>query len=209
MGKTVGKADKQERTDLELLSAAQEGDYKAFEKIVIRYQERAYRLALSIVRSPEEAEEAVQDAFLTLFKSLDSFRGESSPGTWIYRIITNASLMRLRVRRRKPSLSIEDLSHEVPQDAVESSPLLFSAAGEWAQGPEKQALNTELGGALNSAFREMPEKYRLILLLRDVEGLSNEEVATTLGLTVSTVKSRLHRSRNHMREKIEDYYRLK
>src|SRR4051812_24468868 len=117
-----------ERTDTELIVAAKAGDYDAFEEIVRRYRDRIYRLARSMTRSDTEAEEVVQDAFLSLFRGLQQFRGESSPSSWIYRVATNAALMRLRTRRRKPLLSLEDQ----PPPVTESVKDAIWAKGNWA-----------------------------------------------------------------------------
>jgi RNA polymerase sigma-70 factor (ECF subfamily) len=191
-------------TDLELFHAAQRGNYEAFEQIVKKYHDRVYRLAYGMMKSQAEAEEVVQDTFLNAFRSLASFRADSKPSTWIYRIAANSALMRLRTRRRKPLLSLD----EVPNGAsVNGNVESITPPGAWSRQPDEKLLTAELGKHIDRAVDELPEKYRLVLLLRDVEGLSNEEVASTLGLTIPTVKSRLHRSRMFVRERIEDYFR--
>jgi RNA polymerase sigma-70 factor (ECF subfamily) len=188
--------------DAELLEAARRGEYSAFETLVQRYRDRVYRLALGMMHEPAEAEEVVQETFLSVFRGLQRFRGESSVGTWVYRVAANACLMRLRGRRRKPLLSIDDT---LPSYADTGGDAL-TPPGDWARQPDDQLLSSELGEHLESAIAKLPEKYRMVLLLRDVEGLSNEEVAETLGLTVPTVKSRLHRSRLFVRERLEAYF---
>jgi RNA polymerase sigma-70 factor (ECF subfamily) len=194
----------QVNTDLELFRAAQKGNYEAFEQIVKKYHDRVYRLAYGMMKSQAEAEEVVQDTFLNAFRSLASFRADSKPSTWIYRIAANSALMRLRTRRRKPLLSLD----EVPNGAsVNGNVESIAPPGAWSRQPDEKLLTAELGKYIDRAVDELPEKYRLVLLLRDVEGQSNEEVATTLGLTIPTVKSRLHRSRMFVRERIEDYFR--
>lgn len=202
---TAEKDSRGAKSDMELFKAAQDGDYQAFEAIVKRFQDRVHRLAFGMTKNETDAEEVVQDAFLNLFRSLPTFRADSSPGTWIYRIAANSALMRLRTKRRKPLLSIED----VPAGQRSSLGESLEAPGSWARDPADTLLNRELGGHVFEAVDALPEKYRLVLLLRDVEGLSNEEVAETLGLTVPTVKSRLHRSRLYVRDKVDEYLKKK
>jgi RNA polymerase sigma-70 factor (ECF subfamily) len=192
-------------SDAALFAAAQAGDFASFEAVVGRYHERVYRLALGMMHNGSDAEEVVQDTFLNVFRALGGFKNESSPGTWIYRVAVNAALMRLRQKRRKPLLSIEDQEANVGLPGV--SPLW--AVGEWARQPEERLLSKELAERIEQAIERLPEKYKLVLLLRDVEGQSNEEVAHTLGLTVPTVKSRLHRSRLFVRQALETYFKRK
>jgi RNA polymerase sigma-70 factor (ECF subfamily) len=198
----VSQAD---RSDLDLVDAARGGDYAAFERLVLRFRDRVYRLARGMTANEAEAEEVVQDTFLSVFRKIATFRGDSSVSSWVYRVAANAALMRMRRERRKPLLSIEDTSPDFTEDGTR----FIDAPGEWARQPEEQLLDRELGARIESAIGELPEKYRLVLLLRDVEGLSNEEVADTLGVTVPTVKSRLHRSRLFVRDELETYFRKK
>jgi RNA polymerase sigma-70 factor (ECF subfamily) len=197
-------ADQGAATDLDLFHAAKRGNYEAFEQIVRRHHDRVYRLAFGMMKNQSEAEEVVQDTFLNAWKSIDSFRADSKPATWIYRVAANAALMRLRSTRRKPTLSFE----EVPNGASLSGEVeLLGPPTAWSRQPDEKLLTSELGSVIDAAVDLLPEKYRLVLLLRDVEGLSNEDVASTVGLTIPTVKSRLHRSRMFVRERIEDYFR--
>lgn len=190
------------RTDLELIEAAKVGDYQPFEELVRRYHDRVYRLAFGMMKSELEAEEVVQDTFLNLFRSLATFRADSAPGSWIFRIAANSALMRLRTKRRKPLLSIDD----VVASGADTRPKAVWPAGEWSRQPEEKLLSRELAHQLEDAIERLPEKYRLVLLLRDVEGLNNEEVAETLGLTLPTVKARLHRSRLFVRDELDRYF---
>lgn len=193
-----------ETADLELFHAAQRGNYEAFEQIVKKYYHRVYRLAYGMTKSQAEAEEVVQDTFLNAFRSLSSFRADSKPNTWVYSIAVNSALMRLRTQRRKPFLSLD----EVPNGAsINGNVASITPPGAWSRQPDEKLLTAELGKHIDHAVDELPEKYRLVLLLRETEGLSNDEVASILGLTIPTVKSRLHRSRMFVRERIEDYFR--
>ncbi len=199
----MDSADPHPLSDVQLLDAARTGDYDAFERLVRRFRDRVFRLARGMATSDAEAEEVVQEAFLNIFRKMGTFRGQSSVASWVYRVAANAALMQLRRARRKPHLSIEDNR----QDFSEDGTALASSFGDWAKQPEESLLSRELGDSIEGAISELPEKYRLVLLLRDVEGLSNEEVANTLGVTVPTVKSRLHRSRLFVRGQLEDYFR--
>ena len=191
-----------ERSDLELIEAAKVGGYEAFEVLVNRYRDRVYRLAYSMTKNESEAEEVVQDAFLNMLRKLDQFRAEASPGSWIYRVAANSALMRMRAKRRKPLLSLEDQPPALARGAKES----IWPGGLWSRTPAEAVLRDELRGKIEQAVERLPEKYRLVLLLRDVEGMSNAETADALGLTVPTVKSRLHRSRLFIRGELERYF---
>jgi RNA polymerase sigma-70 factor (ECF subfamily) len=189
-------------TDLQLMQAAQVGDYTAFEELVRRYHDRVYRLAFGMTKSEQDAEEVVQDTFLNAFRSLQAFRHDSAPGSWIFRIAANGALMKLRTKRRKPLLSIEDM----PSSADDRRKRAIWPVGEWSRQPDEKLLSRELAGHIEDAIERLPEKYRLVLLLRDVEGLNNEQVADTLGLTLPTVKARLHRSRLFIRDELDRYF---
>jgi RNA polymerase sigma-70 factor (ECF subfamily) len=190
-------------TDLELLDGARRGDYAAFEELVRRFRDRVYRLARGMTANDAEAEEVVQDTFLSVFKGLDSYRGDAAVAGWIFRVAANAALMRLRRQRRRPLLSLEDTRPDFSEDGTRH----VNPPGDWAKQPDEKLISRELGERIEAAIAELPEKYRLVMLLRDVEGLSAEEVADTLGITIPTVKSRLHRSRLFVRDALEDYFR--
>jgi RNA polymerase sigma-70 factor (ECF subfamily) len=196
--------DQGAHSDLDLFHAAKRGDYDAFEQIVRRYHDRLYRLAYGMTKSQSDAEEVVQDTFLNAFRSLGGFRGDATPATWLYRIAANTALMRLRGKRRHPTLAFDEVPNGASLNgAVEG----LAPPPAWSRQPDEKLLTSELRTAIDKAVDLLPEKYRLVLLLRDVEGLSNEDVADTLGLTIPTVKSRLHRSRMFVRERLEDYFR--
>ncbi len=186
-----------------LFAAAQGGDFAAFETVVQRYHDRIYRVVVGMVKNPLDAEEVVQETFLSVFRQLHRFQHESSPKTWILRIAVNAALMRLRSGRRKPLLALEDHRSGGGEAAAEP----FWAPNPWASLPDALVLNAELRAYINKALDKLPEKYRLVLLLRDVEEHSNDEVAHALGLTLPTVKARLHRARLFVRQELEDYFR--
>lgn len=192
-------------SDRELFAAAEQGDLKAFEEVVRRYQNRVYRLAYGMTGNAAEAEEVVQETFLRVFRGLDSFRGQSAPSSWIYRVAANSALMRLRSKRRKPLLNLGDL----PQPDARADRHAAWPPGAWSREPEAKLLSKELAQHLEAAISKLPDKYRLVMLLRDVEGLTNREVAQTLGITQPTVKSRLHRSRLLVRAALDKFFERK
>ncbi|MBN1962782.1 MAG: sigma-70 family RNA polymerase sigma factor [Deltaproteobacteria bacterium] len=190
------------RSDLELILAAQAGNYHSFEELVRRYHSRVFRLAYGMIKNKHDTQEAVQDTFLNIFRSLAKFRQNSTPGSWIFRIATNSALMRLRTKKRKPLTSIEN----IPDKTLTSSNKSLWAVPYWTQQPDEKLLSLELAHHLQDAITRLPEKYRLVLLLRDVEGLDNEQVAQVLNLSIPTIKSRLHRSRLFVRDELERYF---
>lgn len=183
-----------ERSEAALIAASKAGDADAFGRLVRRYEERIHRLARGVCAgAPAEADDVYQETFLTAYKKLGRFRGESGLGTWLYRIASNLCFMKLRSNRRRPFVAALDApSEDGPRLPAEPLP-----------GPEQAASRKELSDAVAKALSELPVDYRLVLTLRDVEGLSNEEAARVLSLSVPAVKSRLHRGRLFMRERLE------
>lgn len=185
-------------SDQDLSRRATSGDYEAFEELVRRYESSVYHLALKITRSPEEAEEVLQETFLSVFENLKDFRGDSSFKTWLYRIATNFALMKLRKSQKIDSLN-EPLNvngDEIPKDVE-----------DWSENPEGKYEQEELKEILKSAMDSLPEIYRTVFLLRDVEGMSNQEVADILGLSLPAVKSRALRARLQLREVLAPYFK--
>ncbi len=183
-------------TDQELLRRAREGDETAFRQILERYQGKIYSLALRMMRNAEDAEEVLQETFISAHRALDRFQEKSALGTWLYRIATNAALMRLR--GKKPVfVSLDEPREEggTPMELVD-----FSA------DPLHSVLDQELRGVMEEAVSQLPDDMRTVFLLRDVEGLGNSEVADILDLTVPAVKSRLHRTRLHLRKSLGRYF---
>ncbi|MBI2487969.1 MAG: sigma-70 family RNA polymerase sigma factor [Deltaproteobacteria bacterium] len=180
-----------------------ENNESAFEEIVSRYVDKIYGLALRITRNPNDAEEVLQDVFLTLAKKIDTFRGEAKFSSWLYRVTVNASYMHLRAERKhETDISLEDY---VPYD--ENGTLMGRVASkDWSERPDKALFSKEAMEMIEKAVKELPESYRVVFHLRDIEGLSNEEVSEILGLSVAAVKSRLHRGRLFLRDKLSDYF---
>ncbi len=178
-----------------LVAEAKAGNYAAFEELVNRYEKKIYRLGLNITGNPEDAEEVLQEAFLKAFEHLPEFREDSRFYTWIVRIAVNEGLMKLRKRRSDRSVPIEDSV----DDEGDVMPREFA---DWRPNPEEQLARSELEMILSQAAHSLPPTFRTVFFLRDVEGLSTQETAEMLGLTVSAVKARLFRARMHLRDEL-------
>jgi len=186
--------------DLELLEALRLHDPTAAERLVTTYGERAYRLATRITGSEQDAEEVVQDAFWTVVRKIDMFRGESAFGSWLYRIVANAAYQKLRGRQsRSRDLSLDEVLPSFDANGRHVGPM-----DDWSARVDDQSVQTELRMALTSAINELPPVARAVLVLRDVEGLSNLEIADALGLSLPVVKSRVHRARLFLRKQLSD-----
>ncbi len=184
-----------------LVARLKQGDPAAFEELVRQYEAKVFSLARGLTRNAEDAQDAVQDTFLSVFKNVKSFKGDSSLSTWIYRITVNAALMKMRRRRHEDrTVPIDEAMPAFDEDGhrVASLP-------DWNPRADEMLLNREMGGHLTQAIGALEADYRSVLILRDQEGLSNEEVAAVLKLSVAAVKSRLHRARIFVRERIKDY----
>ena len=168
-------------------------DPAAFELIVEEYADRIYNVALRITHSPQDAEDVMQDACLAAFRNWSTFRGEAARTTWLYRIAVNAALA--RVRRRHEDLPLEHTGYEATRIA------------NWSPDLGRQLENDELRAALVSALGRLPTDLRVVVVLRDVDGLSSAEVAAVLDLSDAAVKSRLHRARVLLRQHLADYVR--
>jgi len=185
-----------------LVAALRRGDPTAAEDLVAAYGDRACRLATRITRNAQDAEEAVQDAFLSVIRKIDSFRGDATFASWIYRIVANAAYQSCRRhRRRSADVSLDKLLPVFDQHGRHVAPI-----ADWSMSVDDPAHQTELRMVLSSAIGELPADYRAVVLLRDVDGLSNQEVAETLGLTVVNVKARVHRARLFLRKRLEAHF---
>ena len=201
-----------------LLERAGAGDQEATEGLVAHLHDGIYRLALAVTNAPADAEEVVQETFLSIFRGQAQFAGRSAVTTWAHRIALNAALTRVRSRQRRPWDAVQAYGSYwdqerppagAPADGADASVALggmaMGAASAWASPPDRGALSHEMRAHIDKAVRALPERYRLVFVLRDVEGHSNEVVAEMLGLTVPTVKARLLRARASMRHVLGPY----
>jgi RNA polymerase sigma-70 factor, ECF subfamily len=187
--------------DAELLAALRREDENAAAMLVERYGDRVYRLGLRITGSPEDAEEVAQDALWTAARKIGTFKGESAFGSWLYRIAANAAYMKLRTRKSKGrEVAFDDVIPSFDEDGVHFEPM-----DDWSPRVDEQALQNELRDVLQHAIDDLPPDYRTALVMHDVEGISNPDIAETLGISLPAVKSRVHRSRLFVRQKLSEY----
>jgi RNA polymerase sigma-70 factor (ECF subfamily) len=182
-----------------LVAAAKGGDLSAFEELVQRYEGKILRLTMNITRNREDAEDAMQDAFLKAYAHLAGFKEDSRFYTWLVRIAANEALMRLRKRRPNQVSLDEPIAGEddlIPRDVE-----------DWGPSPEQRYAQSELHGILDEVIDELEPDYRSVFVLRDVEELSTEETAAVVGISVAAVKSRLLRARLKLRAKLGRYFR--
>ena len=183
-----------------LLAELGKGSPEAVEALFDRFHGKIYGLAMSILKNESDAEEATQDVFMTVVRKAFTFKGDSALYSWIYRICVNACLMRLRTKKRTDTVSIEEFLPVFTDEGMHANPV-----GDWSKEVERKMLDKELGEVIRKLTEKLSEKYRVVFVLSDVEGLSNEETAQILGLTVPAVKSRLHRARLYLRERLGRY----
>jgi len=184
-----------------LVERLRDGDGAALETLMERYTSRVYRVARGITRTDADAEEVVQDVFLTLARKIDSFEGRAALGTWIYRVTTNAALLKRRGKRAQLEVSLEEHLPTFKDDGHREGDRSYLLA-DWSQTPEAELLDGEARVVLARAIDQLPDAYRAVLILRDVEELTSEEAAQILGESVASVKSRLHRARMALREQL-------
>ena len=184
-----------------LIAQLRAGDEAAFEQVVRQYGGRLLAVARRIVGTEEDARDVVQDAFLNAFRSLDRFEGNAKLSTWLHRIAVNAALMKLRTRKRKPEQSIDGLLPGFLDDGHFEE--RFQSWEEPIDHAMERAENREL---VRKKIDELPESYRTVLVLRDIEGLDTEETAQMLGLTVNATKIRLHRARQALRTMLAPHF---
>jgi RNA polymerase sigma-70 factor, ECF subfamily len=190
----------------ELVRLARDGDVGAFVELSTRFRSKVWGLAQRMLKDSGDAEEVVQETFLAAWQGLAGFRGESAVGSWLYRICANFCLMRLRRRGPERLQPEAELALAEPR-FDEQGALVGVPSYDWTRGTEDKALDHELRRAIQSATAALPAEYRAVFLLKDVDGLSLQEIARTLGSTVPGVKSRLHRARLALREAIDAFYR--
>ncbi|HYE92442.1 MAG TPA: sigma-70 family RNA polymerase sigma factor [Terriglobales bacterium] len=191
--------------DATLLTRLRAGDAAAIELLMATYADRVFRLAYGVTRNDADAQEVVQDVFLTVFRKHASFQGRAALASWIYRIAMNAALNKRRGKRRDVETSLDADLPRFHADGHRDGDRAYLVA-DWSQTPEAEALSGEWRAVLTRAIESLPDRYRVVLILRDVEGLSNEEVAAAIDDTVGSVKSRLHRARMAVREQLTRHF---
>ncbi len=184
--------------DSSLVAALRRGEPTAADSLVAAYGDRAFRLATRITGHAEDAEEVVQDAFWTVIRKIDTFRADAALGSWIYRITANAALeRRRRVTRRRHEISLDEILPAFHEDGRYADPIV-----DWSTELDDPAVQSELRSALTLALQELPDNYRAVTILHDVEGLSMADVADCLAIPVATAKSRAHRARLLLRRRL-------
>ena len=186
--------------ELSLVQAAKKGDVGAFGELVKRYDRNVFRIALHITQNREDAEDVVQDAFLKAYENLEQFQGQSKFYTWLVRIAVNEALMKLRRRRPERMVSL-DQEVQTEEDSMPRE------VADWSPNPEQLYNQSELRDILGKTIQGLPPSFRTVFVLRDVEGLSTEETAQALELSVPAVKSRLLRARLQLRERLNRYFK--
>jgi RNA polymerase sigma-70 factor (ECF subfamily) len=184
-----------EASDQDLVRRAKDGDEAAFQELLERHQGRVYHHALRLMGNAQDAEEVLQDTFLQVYRNLGRFEERSRFSTWVYRIATNEALMRLRRASRTREVFLEDALGRDSDSPVESIRDFSRSALEEVEG-------RELLGILGRLLAEMPEDHRAVFAMRDIDGLTNAEVAEVLETSVGAVKSRLHRARLYLRDRL-------
>ncbi len=180
-------------TDNELIRRTQKGDELAFAELIRRYEKRVFNLAYRFLRNEEDAADVLQETFLRAFRHIRKFKEKSSFYTWLYRITLNCALRKLQ-KKKKDSLNIPIESIELSRGEL--------GIPDYYDTPESEWKRRKIREAVNLALSELPEEWRSVIVLRDMEGLSNKEVAKILKLSVAAVKSRLHRGRIFLRSQL-------
>jgi RNA polymerase sigma-70 factor (ECF subfamily) len=188
--------------ELALVNAAKAGDIGSFEELVRRYDRNVFRIAQHITQNREDAEDVVQDAFLKAYENLKQFQGQSKFYTWLVRIAVNEALMKLRKRRPERFVSLDE-------DVKTEEDSMPREIADWSPNPEQQYNQAELKDILGKTIQGLPTGFRTVFVLRDVEGLSTEETAEALGLSIPAVKSRLLRARLQLRERLNKYFKAR
>ncbi|HKQ97494.1 MAG TPA: sigma-70 family RNA polymerase sigma factor, partial [Candidatus Polarisedimenticolia bacterium] len=185
--------------DRQLVAALQARDERAYEEFLRRFEVKMYSLARGLTRNEHDAQDAVSETLLSVFKNIARFKGESSLSTWVYRITVNTALMSLRKKRNEQkNIPIEDY-----MPSFDDSGHRVAVVPDWHPAVDEVLFNKEMAGLLRKFIAELAPEYRTVFLLRDQEGLDNEEVANILNLSVAAVKSRLHRARMYLRERVK------
>ncbi len=180
--------------DAELITLAQNGDKKALAELVTKYEQTVYNFSFKICRDREKAENAMQETFLSMVKNIKQFSGKSKLSTWLYTIVSNHCLMMARASKNKYFASLDDEDTLIDEKNI----------ADWKVTPDNVAENNELKAVLDEAIQKLPYDYRVVFMLRDVEGLSTKETGKITNLSIPAVKSRLHRARAFLRNELNN-----
>lgn len=180
--------------DAALIAGLQSGDSGAFEKLLREYGPRLLRVARRFLPNEEDARDALQDAMVSVYRSIGKFESSSALSTWLHRIVVNTALMKLRSKRRHPEEDIENYLPRFREDGHQTEP-----ATPWTERADLVIEREELRASVREAIDKLPDAYRIVLLLRDIEEMSTAETAEILGVTKDVVKIRLHRARQALR----------
>ena len=198
----IAGENEQQHPDVALVERVRAGDVSAYDELVRKYERQIFRIAQRITQNREDAEDVTQDTFVKGYEKLDQFQGNSKFYTWLVRIAVNESLMRLRKRRTGKMVSIDE-------DVVTEEGSVPRDLADWAPDPEQNYSQAELHTILEKTIKGLPPGFRVVFELRDVQGLSTEETAEALDLSVPAVKSRLLRARLQLRERLTRYFKRK
>ena len=185
----------------QLVKDLQAGKTESFERLATLFQKKIYALSFNLTRNAMDSEDVTQEVLLTLFKKIHTFQGKSAFSSWVYRITLNATYMKLRSRKRDQSISIEELLPSFNGSGFQQEKIQ-----DWSENTESLLFDNETRETIQKAVDLLPDKEKIVFLLRDVEGLSTEKVGEILELTVPAVKSRLHRARLFLRKKLANYF---
>lgn len=185
------------QTDQDMIDRLLTGDSSALEEVIQKYQPRVYNTAFQIIKDPNDAQEITQDVFFTVFRKIHTFKGDSAFYTWIYRITVNYAFMKIRSRRNRKQISFSEL----PQTEDNGS-FLASILPDRSKLADERLVQKEFMDKVLASMGQLPDKYRVVFELRDLKQLTNEEVGQMLNLSLAAVKSRVHRARLYIREKI-------
>ena len=184
-----------------LVKNLQAGEVDSFEQLANLYQKKIYALSFNLTRNAMDSEDVTQEVLLTLFKKIHTFQGRSAFSSWVYRITLNATYMKLRSRKKEQSISIEELLPSFNGSGFQQEKIQ-----DWSENTESLLFDNEVRETIQKAVNLLPDKEKIVFLLRDVEGLSTENVSEILELSVPAVKSRLHRARLFLRKKLAGYF---
>jgi RNA polymerase sigma-70 factor (ECF subfamily) len=197
----IFSTDNRRRQEQELVCRLRDGDADAAEELVREFGPRMLAIAARFFKCPQDRDDAVQDAFISAFRAIHNFDGDSRLATWLHRVTVNACLMKLRARSRRHEMTGDEL---LPRFAGQRPPM--NRLVEWEQDGHSHAVASELRSHVRACIDRLPEPYRVVLLLRDIEGLDTDQTAQAMQCTAANVKTRLHRARHALRSLLEPLY---